>query len=73
MTGAILGPRSPINRSILNVCEDLEGVRGYKRALLYSFFLSRPKKTVKICLRDYFTVCFEALFSSDLRRVAVAI
>lgn len=38
MTGAILGPRSPINRSILNVCEDLEGVRGYKRALLYSFF-----------------------------------
>jgi len=72
MTGAILGPRSPINRSILNVCEDLEGVRGYKRALLYSFFVA-SQKTVKICLRDYFTVCFVAIFSSDLRRVAVAI
>ena len=46
MTGAILGPRSPINRSILNVCEDLEGVRGYKRALLYSFFV-RLKKLLK--------------------------
>ncbi len=47
MTGAILGPRSPINRSILNVCEDFEGKRNDKRALLYSFFLSRLKKLLK--------------------------
>ena len=36
-----LGPRCPKNHSILGVCEDFEGERNDKRALLDSFFCNK--------------------------------